>query len=223
MRAILLCVIALIANIAKADLNTISNSICKISSELACGSGFAYKEDKLNYFILTAGHITGIATTETKVSLFHSGAMFEVPATTIFHKHHDLIRLDEPASNGDKTLCIDVAVLQVGKDSLTKIGYPNFDLVKFGLGYKGKPNTLIWNYGCPSCKWPTAFKGRLVRVNNSLLEFTPTIMQGRSGSPLFDHKCEKVIGIVIMCNGQVGTASSIDVVNEILKEKELNQ
>ncbi len=222
MRTFLFCVIiSLIASIAKADLNALSNAICRIDTPDSIGTGFAYKEDEKNFYILTAGHLTGIEKNKNEASLFHTGAQWKVSAELVLHNfvNHTTEEYDKIIPLDSEDLCCDISVLKVTKESLKPYG--NFAIVKFGLDYKEKKNTLIWSYGCPDGNWPSGFKGRLLKLNENTVQFMPAPIGGRSGSPLMDHKCEKVIGIVTLHHHDGGYAPRIDKIYEKLKEKGL--
>jgi hypothetical protein len=222
MRTFLFCVIiSLIASIAKADLNTLSNSICRIDTSKSIGTGFAYKEDEDNYYLLTAGHLIGIEDNQNEAVLFHTGAQWKVPAKLVWHDFisRTTTEYDREIPKDNKELCCDISVLTVSKEAMKEYG--GFKLVEFAKDYKEKKNTLIWSYGCPDGNWPSGFKGRLMKVNENLIEFTPAPIGGRSGSPLMDHDCKKVIGIVTLNFNSSGWAPRIDKIYEKLKEKGL--
>lgn len=223
MRTFLFCiVISLIASIAKADLNQLSNSICRINTGKALATGFTYKEDKDYYYILTAGHTTGIDTEPIKINLYHSAAFREVEAEKIYFTYHGIEALDSQEILDDKIgPCNDVSVLKVKKSALESIGYPKFELVTFGLNYEAKPNTLIWTYGCSDGNWPSGFKGRLLSLKTNLMRFSPPSIVGRSGSPIMDHECKKVVGLLTLCDGIQTTGTRIDIVYEMLKKEGL--
>jgi hypothetical protein len=182
----------------------LSNCVCRVSNGVTMGTGFAYKKDEKNYYLITAGHFQG-SMDNIVIDVYHSGAAWAVQGKTLFHVYKE-------------NTTDDLTVISTDRHVLDS-KYKPFDLVKFGLNYKEKPLTIIWNYGCPDGHWPSAFKGRLLPQEQEwkgFIPFGPAVIGGRSGSPLMNYDCTTVIGMVVMCDGVRGLATPIDTINKIL-------
>ncbi len=212
-----LLILASFSNFSDAGIDSISNSICRVDNGFGFCTGWCYKEDADYYYLITAGHFTHGVTDDMKlkVTLYHSGELKVVEASKVFHVY------EEKTPN-------DLTVVKIKKSALDN--YPKFELVKLGTNHDSK---ILWTYGCPDGKWPTAFKGRFLKESKDyvdMFDFSPPIIPGRSGSPIFNESSE-VIGMIVMVAVKIdalgnetptyGIASSIESIRKILKENNL--
>lgn len=213
-----LLILASFSNSSDAGIDSIANSICRVNNGHGFCTGWCYKEDADHYYIITAGHFTGGLTDDMdiKVNLYHSGEIKTVCAKKVFHIYEE------------KTVN-DLSVVKIKKTDLGD--YPKLGLVKFGSSSNSK---IIWTYGCPDGKWPTAFKGRYLAQSKDyvdMFDFSPPIIPGRSGSPVFNEDASEVIGMIIMVSveqdmfgrdiPEYGIASSIESIKKILDDNNL--
>lgn len=213
-----LLILASFSNFSDAGIDSVSNSICRVGNGHGYCTGWCYKEDDEYYYFITAGHfVGGIADEMTlEVNLYHSGEMKKLEGKKVFHIFEQ---------NTEK----DLTVFKVKKESFGD--YPKPEALKLGKNHDSK---IIWTYGCPDGKWPTACKGRYLTENQKdedLWDFNPPVIRGRSGSPILNEDATEVIGMVLMCNAHIdnqgietpinGIASSIESIREILKENNL--
>ena len=224
LKLFLFAALSLLAAVANAELGEVADSTCRINAKQSYGTGFDYKEDDSYYYLLTAGHLIGIKD-GVSVTLYHGGADWTVPAELVYHTYKEQKFLDsEDATKklhqGYKEFCQDVSVVRIEKKPIIDSGHGKMVIMPFALNYNAKPLTFVWTYGCPDGNWPSGVKGRIIAKHNHLIEFQPKVIPGRSGSALYDYRCENVIGIVVMCNN-TSYAILIDDVYEMLKEKGL--
>lgn len=184
MKYVYLLLALLITANANASLNDAADSIVQITHSNGLGTGFCFKEDTKLYYLMTAGHCC--QSEKVAINLFHGEKSIQIPAEIV-----------EKAFMGPLAINIDGAVLTVKKEDLKD--YQKLSVVPLITEEeaKGGVSGVIWTYGCPKGGFPTAYKGRIIGVKNEEIYFTPTALKGRSGSPIFNEKCDRVIGMVV--------------------------
>lgn len=213
MKKILAILVLLIPSIAQADVVESMQSVCMIhaSKEGDRGTGVAYEESKDYIYILTAGHVITNKKGELLPDLY---AYFYKNAVPSGPFPMELVKLDYNTTvDMTETLKIrDLAILKIKKELIKKEDIP----VVIPLAEKMdiKVDQQILSIGCPGpttpLSYPSMVHGRIKFIKNEGFTFSPNVLAGRSGSPVFDIKGEKIVGIVIWSTHFGGRAISID-------------
>mgnify|MGYP003333932074 CR=1 FL=1 len=208
MKRFALAVVLLLSSYGILDADTLDsyNSVCTIHVELekswTGGTGFVYKEDKNFFYVMTAGHvIDGCIKNYCLLHFFNNGKAVDAVQGEISKKDYN-----KSETIDESELVRDIAILKVKKTD-----FKNFQPTIIPLAPANKRIAIdetVFSLGCPNLRWPSAFLGS---VNHSIPErffFSPDVIGGRSGSPVYDKNCTMVIGVVIWSTPNGGCAIS---------------
>lgn len=186
-------------NFSNANELDIIKATVKLNTPGIC-TGIVYKEDDEYIYILSAGHCAS-HTKVVNVQLYtnpepsdwvESDVLF---ATYITHTTEDISVIRSKKSNFGK--------YPIPKPiSLAK----NFSTIR--------KNDEIFSCGCSDGNWPTLFRGFIETVTDVEINIHPSVINGRSGSGLFNKNGE-IIGIVVMTNGE---CVSLDYINRLIPD-----
>lgn len=187
----LLVVLLLVPSVVFAGIDEVNNSVCRTQSPkegFKC-TAFAFNEDEENIYCLSCGHC--YKEEYTFLNLTHGPEPKNITAKAIYHKF----------VNNTST---DVTIIEVAKKDFED--YPLLRPLKFADSVPQK-DEIMWTHGCSLGSWPSAYKGRILPVqdlsgtpiiyDDGMMFFNPAANVGRSGSPILNEDYE-VIGMVNM-------------------------
>ena len=191
MKVLLFLLFSFISVTASADINEVNNSVCKTTSvkEGFMCTAFAFNEDESNIYCLSCGHC--YKEEDVILHLSHNTNLKLIMAKAIYHKF----------INNTST---DVTIIEVAKKDFQD--YPLLRPLKFADSVP-KKDEIMWTHGCSLGSWPSAYKGRILPVqdlsgtpivpDDGMIYFSPAANVGRSGSPILNDSYE-VVGMVNM-------------------------
>lgn len=202
----LLLILAPLSTSSGARIDDIPDSICRVSNGLSFGTAWCYKEDDDHYYLITAGHFDGGFKDKTiTIDLYHNAEIKRVTGKYVYQTY-----VEHTAE--------DMSVIKIDKSEFGS--YPGLKPLKLA---KSTDNIkTIWSYGCSNGKYPTAYKGKFIGFSPegpNLMDTFPPVIPGRSGSPVLNENHE-VVGMIIMCNGEVTMASTVEKIRTLLKDSE---
>lgn len=194
---------------ARSDVFDTMNSVCMVKTGSgAISSGFAFREDAENFYILTAGHGV-IAEPRVFVAFFVDGK-----ATPMIEVDSVNASFNDAMKDFEQSQVRDCALLKLPKSKLGKEQYPTcLKLAKTNPKMGDKLSCV----GCANGAWPTLITGSVSGYGyrgNQTFEFVPRIEQGRSGGPVLNSKFE-VVGMAMMWH-YAGHSSALSI--EALRE-----
>jgi V8-like Glu-specific endopeptidase len=208
MKILLAILVCLSASVVQADVVNSMQSVCMIhaAGEGDRGSGVVYEESEDYFYVLTAGHVI----TKNSKLLPDLYAYFYKAGEPSGPFLMEMVKLDYNAVvDMTETLTVrDLAILKVKKSLLKKEQYPT--VIPLDEKFDIKLNQQILSIGCPGptipLRYPSMVHGKIKEIKNEGFTFTPNVLAGRSGSPVFDIKGDKIIGIVIWTTRNGGRA-----------------
>lgn len=204
MRYILFFIFFIICKVALANPEHLINSTCRISHDNSYGTAFCYKQDKDNFYLLTAGHCVNNVK-QVNIDLFHWGAKYTISGEVIFCISVELTSRD-------------VGVVKLNKSDFK--GYPDLQVLELATDFK-PVKSICWTCGCPQGSWPSLTKCRVRGSFLNYIQIKPAVIPGRSGSAIMGPNCKKVIGMILMTTNEFASAVNSDTVYDILKEQGL--
>lgn len=196
---------------ARASLADAMQCVCKIMpaddhSSRVGGSGFVFRDDEIDYWILTAGHVLG---NSRKCDVyFYVDGEESLP----IHGRVAEVNYNRSQETGNSRLR-DLGIVKVRK-SLLK-GQPAPKVARLA-----PPGTVLRSYdaifsvGCADLNWPTAWLGKVQAPAGESFHFAPKPAKGRSGSPIFDKDGQHVIGVIVWLETYSGRAISVNGIYE---------
>lgn len=161
------------------------------------GSGAVYREDKDYLYVITAGHVVEPLKTEDCQCVFYPNGrpLAAVPAVIETRDYVKPIRYSKDIEVND------LATLRVSK---SKFKSPN-DYPKAvplaGPDTLIKVNDSILSIGCSGpyapLHYPSMFNGYVSELVGNTYYIQPNLIEGRSGSAVFDKTGERIIGVAI--------------------------
>ena len=175
-----------------APLHNLVNSICQIvvetDNEPHLLTGFFFKEDKDNYYIMTAGHGFIGNVQNVVLNLYYEGhALLRVPCQTI------AVELKHGTMH-------DYAILKISKKALDKYPAPHIIEVN-GDTSAPVPDSIAYVWGCARGEWPVGMKVHIEKTfKKDTIDIEPDMVGGMSGSPVVNENGQ-LIGMVLWQNG----------------------
>lgn len=189
------------------------NGVCIVKTTSgAISSGFAFREDAENFYLLTVGHGV-VAEPHVYVAFFIDGK-----ATPFVEVDSVNASFNDAMKDFKQSQVRDCALLKVSKSKLSTEHYPTC----LRLASKNpKMGDKLACVGCANGAWPTLITGSVSGYGyrgNQTFEFVPRIEQGRSGGPVLNSKFE-VVGITMMWH-YAGHSSALSI--EAIREHGFN-
>lgn len=189
--------ILLISQTASADLNAVLEATCRVQTATSMGTGVVYKDLDGFLFIFTAGHVAvdkDEAHKTCTVEFFGTGhSSGKLSAEIVWTSH-------------TKNTYNDLCIIKIDKKTFGK--YPVPPAMKLE-DVEVEDKQVIVSCGCPEGVWPCLWRGHVVSHTWYSCNFQPFPAGGRSGSPIFDEKGEKLLGIIIWNNKSLDQGTAI--------------
>ncbi len=210
--------LVLFTSACRADVLDAMQSVCLLPQ----GTGFAYREDEKKIYILTAAHVIESTEpdkdgklpptpTEFNCFFFRNGKSTQAKKAKLLWSDYknelDVFGVQE---------IHDLAELSLEKKDFKESELPTI-VPLANKDYPLKHGLQIITVGCPRCERPSMVHGHIQLVSERAFFFEPDMVPGRSGSPIFDVKGERVIGLVRLRTPLGGWAVSI---NEMYRQIE---
>lgn len=190
------------------------NSVCKlVTGPESGGTGFVFYEDEQNLWVFTAGHLV-YRTTECDLYFY----MTHEPTGPI-RGRVVAVGYNHAEETADPEV-IDVALVRVSKQEFGDGPLPPTARLA-PLGTQVKLQEPIFSVGCPNLTWPTAWFGRVAFLNERSFWFEPNPLPGRSGSPIFNHDGQYVVGLIVWNGPLQGRAISSEALYQFLYSRNL--
>jgi V8-like Glu-specific endopeptidase len=207
-----ICLLSLSTTSSYAGILEAMQSVCRLQdlNGKDLGSGVAYYAgEESNYiYILTAGHVVEPLETNNCQCVFYSNGrqLAAIPAVV---ETKDYVKIEKYEKN---MIVKDLATLRVNKSKFKSPNdYPKcIPLARPDITIR--VGDQIISCGCPGphipLNYPSTFNGYITEVLDDAFYFQPNVIEGRSGSPVFNVSGERVIGIVIWKSNWGGRAIS---------------
>lgn len=206
----LILIILLFCGQIWAGLDDLIPSTCRIempvvNKQVIYGTGFVFKEDGSDYYIMTAGHVTKSEQKDGLYIRFFHGIKDSPAMAALTIKQIYIPNTIE-----------DLAVIKLSKTMLKD--YPKPAIIKIADNSINKGN--FYTYGCPTNGnyWPSGYRGYF--INNTeiagQLGLYPCPDHGQSGSPI--EVSGQIVGMLINTDKEnnIGGAAPLWKIQEIL-------
>jgi hypothetical protein len=175
----------LFATTACADWPQVVSATARITTP-GTGTAVVYRVDDDSIWLLTAGHCT--AHTDTvQVEFFRDGRPLPLVRGQV------VLAINESRER-------DVGIVKVAAKDLGHYRPPAIP-----LGDPERDPALgqqVVSCGCSDGAWPTLFLGHVDEIESPrMFNVTPSVRPGRSGSGVFDHTGERILGILTRESG----------------------
>jgi hypothetical protein len=126
-------------------------------------------------------------------TFFHNGKAqrFEDVGTVLAYVYHGMWDEDN--------IIEDISLIRISKKETASYGVELKTLTLADDNTTCKSGDIIWTFGSPLGKWPSLIKGSVIedKQRKKTLTFIPYAEFGRSGSPVLEYNCDRVIGVLI--------------------------
>ncbi len=197
-----LLVAVLLATCCQGSLQDALQATCRISGPQGVrGTGCAFERSQGCVYVLTNAHVASEA--NLACEFWQRG-----------HKSRPLrahlIRRTKPMPGPD------AAILAIPESSFQGILPSVIPIAPRGTRLRA--GQTICSVGCAKGSWQTAWQGHVLKDDGRGVYFRPTPAGGRSGSAIFDVKCEAIVGLLKACavDNSYGLATSTGWLYEVL-------
>lgn len=194
------------------QIKDIFNSVVKVKHNLGLvsdlGTGNCINQDETYIYIITNHHVAGDVNNVCQIFFYKDGhESAPIDSKVIWTAY----RITEP---------VDISILKVEK---SKLGGWIPNIIQFE--YDDKPlkvGDACLTIGCPKAKWPEAKRGHIAKSSNGMYYITPDVVEGQSGSVLFNKDGSKAIGLIAWSSEGYGKAMNTQTIQNAVFGKKSN-
>lgn len=191
------------------EINNIFESVAKVKNGRTYGTSNCINIDDKNVYMITNYHVAGDIGNKVDLFFYRAGHQSQqIKASVVWTAY---VR-NQP---------IDISLLAVPLSAFPKDWKPTVINFEYGDSPLKEGDTCL-TIGCPEAEWPKANSGHIVSISGGTYKITPIVIEGQSGSVLFNGDGTKAIGLIAWRDDTYGKAMTASTIQKAVLGQQSN-